>query len=93
MSRKVFGTKRDEMTGKLRKLHRPLIMGLHALHSSFNIIKNVKLKRLRWAGYVARMENPEMLRVLVGRPEEERPLGKLDADGGYYSNGFEEGGL
>ena len=51
--RKIFGAKRDEITGEWRKLHNP---ELHALHSSPNIIRNLKSRRLRWAEHVARME-------------------------------------
>ena len=51
--RKIFGAKRDEMTGYWRKLHNA---ELHALYSSPNIIRNLKSRRLRWVGHVARME-------------------------------------
>ena len=51
--RKVFGAKRDEITGEWRKLHNA---ELHALYSSPGIIRNFKSRRLRWAGHVARME-------------------------------------
>ena len=51
--RKIFGTKGDEITGEWRKLHNA---ELHALYSSPNIIRNLKSRRLRWAGHVARME-------------------------------------
>ena len=50
---------------------------LHALYSSPNIIRNLKSRRLRWAGHVARMEQSRnAYRVLVGKPEEKRPLGR-----------------
>ena len=45
--RKIFGTKRDEITGEWRKLHNA---ELHALYSSPNIIRSLKSRRLRWAG-------------------------------------------
>ena len=49
---------------------------LHALYSSPDIIRNIKSRRLRWAGHVARMgESRSPYRVLVGRPEGKRPLG------------------
>ena len=51
--RKIFGAKRDVITGEWRKL---LNTELHALYSSPNIIRNLKSRRLRWAGHVARME-------------------------------------
>ncbi|KAJ4449364.1 hypothetical protein ANN_00762 [Periplaneta americana] len=72
--RKIFGAKRDEVTGEWRKLHNT---ELHALYSSPDIIRNLKSRRLRWAGHVARMdESRNAYRVLVGRPEGKRPLGR-----------------
>ncbi|KAJ4435405.1 hypothetical protein ANN_18020 [Periplaneta americana] len=55
--RKIFGTKRDEVTGEWRKLHNT---ELHALYSSPDIIRNIKSRRLRWAGHVARDNAGEM---------------------------------
>ena len=55
--RKIFGGKRNEITGEWRKLHNAK---LHALYSSPNIIRSLKSRRLRWAGHVACMEHPEM---------------------------------
>ncbi|KAJ4446767.1 hypothetical protein ANN_13464 [Periplaneta americana] len=70
--RKIFGAKRDEVTGKWRKLHNA---ELHALYSSPDIIRNIKPRRLRWTGHVARIgESRNAYRVLVGRPEGKRPL-------------------
>ncbi|KAJ4429564.1 hypothetical protein ANN_21733 [Periplaneta americana] len=72
--RKIFGAKRDEVTGEWRKLHNT---ELHAFYSSPDIIRNIKSRRLRWAGHVARMgESRNAYRVLVGRPEGKRPLGR-----------------
>ncbi|KAJ4431620.1 hypothetical protein ANN_20219 [Periplaneta americana] len=72
--RKIFGAKRDEVTGEWRKLHNT---ELHALYSLPDIIRNIKSRRLRWAGHVARMgESRNAYRVLVGRPEGKRPLGR-----------------
>ncbi|KAJ4440065.1 hypothetical protein ANN_08196 [Periplaneta americana] len=72
--RKIFGAKRDEITGEWRKLYNA---ELHALYSSPDIIRNIKSRRLRWAGHVARMgESRNAYRVLVGRPEGKRPLGR-----------------
>ena len=51
--RKIFGDKRDEIRGEWRKL---LNAELYALYSSPNIIRNLKSRRLRWTGYVARTE-------------------------------------
>ncbi|KAJ4429997.1 hypothetical protein ANN_22201 [Periplaneta americana] len=73
--RKIFGAKKDEVTGEWRKLHNT---ELHALYSSPDIIRNIKSRRLRCAGHVARMgESRNAYRVLVGRPEGKRPLGRL----------------
>jgi hypothetical protein len=55
--RRIFGPKRDEVTGGWRKLHNE---ELHDLHSSPSIIRIIKSKRMRWAGHVARMEKREM---------------------------------
>ncbi|KAJ4438760.1 hypothetical protein ANN_14711 [Periplaneta americana] len=72
--RKIFRAKRDEVTGEWRKLHNT---ELHELYSSPDIIRNLKTRRLRWAGHVARMgESRNAYRVLVGRPEGKRPLGR-----------------
>ncbi|KAJ4440775.1 hypothetical protein ANN_10621 [Periplaneta americana] len=72
--RKIFGAKRDEVTGEWRKLHNT---ELHALYCSPDIIRNIKSRRLRWTGHVARMgESRNAYRVLVGRPEGKRPLGR-----------------
>ncbi|KAJ4448308.1 hypothetical protein ANN_10323 [Periplaneta americana] len=70
--RKLFGAKRDEVTEEWRKLHKAELQGLY---SSPDIIRNIKSRRLRWAGHVARMgESRNSCRVLVGRPEEKIPL-------------------
>ncbi|KAJ4442449.1 hypothetical protein ANN_04035 [Periplaneta americana] len=63
--RKIFGAKRDEVTGEWRKLHNA---ELHALYSSPDIIRNIKSRRLRWAGHVARMgESRNAYRVTAPR--------------------------
>jgi hypothetical protein len=65
--RRIFGPKRDEITGEWGKLHNG---ELHILYSSPDIIRQIKLRRMRWAGRVARMgEGRNMYRVLVGKPE------------------------
>jgi hypothetical protein len=70
--RKIFGPKREE-DGSWRKLHND---ELHDLYSSPNIVRMIK-SRIRWAGHVAHMgEGRGAYRVLVGRPEGKRPLGR-----------------
>jgi hypothetical protein len=70
--RRMFGHKRDEVTGEWRKLY---IRELHNLWSSPDIIRRIKSRRMRWAGNVERMgEGRNVYRVLVGKPKEKRPL-------------------
>jgi hypothetical protein len=70
---RIFGPEREE-DGSWRKLHND---ELHNLHSSPNIVWVMKSRRVRWAGHVARMgEGRAVYRVLVGRPENKRPLGR-----------------
>jgi hypothetical protein len=72
--RRVFGPKRDEVTGEWRKLHNEELNDLYFLP---NIVEVVKSRRMRWAGHVARMgEDRGVHRVLVGKPEGKRPLGR-----------------
>ena len=72
--RRVFGPKRDEVTGEWRKLHNK---GLSDLYSLPNIVRVVKSRRMRWAGHVARMwEGRGVHRILVGKPEGKGPLGR-----------------
>jgi hypothetical protein len=72
--RRIFGPKRDEVTGDWRKLHNE---ERHNLYSSPNIIKLITSRRMRWAGHVARMgEKRNAYRILVGEPEGKRPLGR-----------------
>jgi len=72
---RVFGSKRDEVTGEWRKLHNEELTDLYSLP---NIVRVVKSRRMRWAGHVARMgEGRVVHRVLVGKPEGKRPLGRL----------------
>jgi hypothetical protein len=71
--RRIFGPKREE-DGSWRKLHND---ELHSLYSSPNIFKGIKSRRMRWAGHAARMgEGRGVYRVLVGKPEGKRPLGR-----------------
>ena len=72
--RKIFGPKRDEVTGEWRKLHNEELNDLYSLP---NIVRVVESRRMRWAGHVARMgEKRGVYRVLVGKPEGKRPLGR-----------------
>jgi hypothetical protein len=72
--RRIFGPKRDEVTGEWRRLHNK---ELYALYCSPIIIRVIKSRRLRWAGHVARMgERKVAYRALVGKPEGRRPLGR-----------------
>ena len=72
--RRVFGPRRDEVTGEWRKLHNEELSDLYSLP---NIVQVVKSRRMRWAGYVACMgEGRGEYRVLVGKPEGKRPLGR-----------------
>jgi hypothetical protein len=71
--RRIFGPKREE-DESWRKLHND---ELHSLYSSPNIVRVIKSRRMRWAGHVARLgEGRGVYRVLVGRPEGKRPLGR-----------------
>ena len=72
--RKIFGAKRDEITGERRNVHNA---ELHPLYSSPNIIRSFKSRRLRWAVQVVRMERSRnQYSVLVGKLEGKRPLGR-----------------
>jgi hypothetical protein len=72
--RRIFGPKRDEVTGEWRKLHSE---ELHDFYSSRDIIRQVRSRRMRWAGHVARMgEERKVYKVLMGKPEGKRPLGR-----------------
>jgi hypothetical protein len=71
---RIFGPKRDEVTGDWRKLHNE---EFHNLYSSLNIIRMIKSGRMRWAWHVARMgETRNAYRILVGKAEGKRPLGR-----------------
>jgi hypothetical protein len=71
--RKIFGPKREE-NGSWRKLHND---ELHDLYSSPNIVRVIKSRRMRWDGHVARIgKGRGAYRVLVGRPDSRRPLGR-----------------
>jgi hypothetical protein len=70
--RRIFGPKRDEVTGEWRRLHNK---ELYAVYSSPNIIRFIKSRRLRWAGHVARMgQRRGAYKALVWKPEGRRSL-------------------
>ena len=97
MLRRIFGTRRDEVTGECRRLHNEELSDLDCspnivrvikwrrlhneelndLYCSPNIVRVIKWRRMRWAGHVARMgEERVVYRVLVGKPEGRRPMGR-----------------
>jgi hypothetical protein len=70
--RRIFGPKRDEVTGEWRKLHNEEL-----LYSSPSVVRVIKSRAVKWAGYVAGMwERRGVYRVLVGKPEGRRTLGR-----------------
>jgi hypothetical protein len=72
--RRILGPRRDEVTGEWRRLHNE---ELHDLYSSSNTVWVIKSRRMRWVGHVARMsEENGAYRVLVGKSEGKRPLGR-----------------
>jgi len=72
--RRIFGPRRDEVAGDWRRMHSE---ELNDLYSSPNIVRVMKWRRMRWAGHVARVvEERGLYRVLVGKPEGKRPLGR-----------------
>jgi hypothetical protein len=72
--RRIFGPKRDEVTGGWRKLHNEEFRDLYSSPSKIRIFKS---RRMRWVGHVARMgERRNAYRLLVGKSEGKRPLGK-----------------
>jgi hypothetical protein len=72
--RRIFWPKRDELAGEWRKLHNE---GLSDLYSSPTTVRMIKSRTMRWAGHVVRMgEKRVVYRVLVGKPEGKRTLGR-----------------
>jgi hypothetical protein len=67
--RRIFGLKRDEVTGELRELYSE---ELHKLFSSPDIIRQIRLRKMRWVEYMG--EERKMYRVLVGKPKGKGPL-------------------
>ena len=72
--RRIFGPKRDGVTGEWRKLHNE---ELNDLYSPPNIVRVIKSRRMRWAGHVAHMEvGRRVHKVLLGKTEGKKPLGR-----------------
>ena len=72
--RRIFGPRKDEVTGEWRRLHNE---ELNDLYSSPNIVRVIKLRSMRWAGHVAHTgEERGVYRVFVGKLEGRRPLGR-----------------
>ena len=77
--RKIFGPKRDKVTGEWRKPHNE---ELNYLYSSPNIVRVIKSRRMRWTGYIARMsERRGVYRVLVRNLRERDHLEDQGVDG------------
>ena len=78
--RRIFGPKRAEVTGEWRKIYNE---ELNDLYCSPNIVRVIKSRRMKWAGQVSLMgEGRGIYRVLVGKPEGKRPLGRQSQMGG-----------
>ena len=76
---RIFGPRRDEVTGKWRRLHNE---ELNDLYTSPNIVRLIKSRRMRWAGHVTRMDEERgMYRVLLGKTEGRNQWGDLGVDG------------
>jgi len=72
--RRIFGPRRDEVTGEWRRLHNE---ELNYLYSLPNIVRVIKQRRMRWTGHVARMgEDRGVYKILVGKLEGRSPLGR-----------------
>jgi hypothetical protein len=80
--RRIFGSKKDEVARRVEKTHNEK---LHNLYSLPRIIRIIKLRRMRWAGHVAQMgEKRNSCRLLVGKPEGKRPIGRPRHVGRHY---------
>ena len=77
--RRIFGPRRDEVTGEWRRVHNE---ELNDLYCSPNIVRVIKSIRMRWTGHVVRMgEERGVYRILVGKPEEKSHWGDIGVDG------------
>ena len=77
--RRIFGPRRDEVTGEWRKVHNE---ELNDLYCSPNIVQVIKSRRMRWVGHVACMGDKRgIFNVLVGKPEGKSHLGDPSVDG------------
>jgi len=77
--RRIFGPNRDEVTGEWRNLYNEK---RNDMYFSPNIVRVIKWRRMKWVGYVARMlEGRGLYRVLVGKPEGKRLLGRPGVNG------------
>jgi hypothetical protein len=74
--RRIFGPKRDEVTGERRKLH---YEELHNLYSSPDIIRQIKSRRMRWAGHVARMGEEKTVQSFGGKARRKETTRKTKA--------------
>jgi hypothetical protein len=70
-NRRIFGPNGDEIIGGWRKLHNE---ECHNLYSLPGIIRIIKSRRMKWAGYVAHMGEKNTYSSLLGKQEEKRPL-------------------
>ena len=74
--RRVFGPKRDEVTGEWRKLHNEELNDLYSSQHTCTV-RVIESRRMRWARHIARMgDKRDVYRDLVGKPERKRPLGR-----------------
>jgi hypothetical protein len=72
--RRIFGPRRDKVMGEWRRLHNE---ELNDLYCSPNTVRVINSRKMRWAGHVARMgEERGVYRVLVGKPEGKKPMGR-----------------
>jgi hypothetical protein len=72
--RRIFGPRRDQVTGEWRKLHYNELSDLYSLP---NIVRLINSRRMRLAGHVASMrDSRDVYRILMGKPEGQRPLGR-----------------